>query len=86
MYLHTIPLSHTNRSVNVHIFNERLKNVRPFQGPGFGRSAVESNSEDEDEDEEILGPTHFSGAELRSARPPHSEDEGRNSVEVGYYS
>jgi len=45
------------------------------QGPGFGRGAVESNSDDEEEDEEIMGPTHFTGAELRSARPPHSEDE-----------
>ena len=53
-----------------------------IQGPDFGRSAVESNSDDEEEDEEILGPTQFSGAELRSARPPHSEDEGRNSLEL----
>lgn len=33
-----------------------------------------------------MGPTHFTGAELRSARPPHSEDEGRNSVDLDYSS
>ena len=63
----------------------RLKNkAAGEEAVGPAKTGRKEPPKGEDEDEETLGPASFSGAELRSARPPHSEDEGGNSLKLDY--